>query len=339
MRRSSFVGPVRLVAVAVAAVAVAACTSSSGKPEPPELVARGTTMTTATLSRQDLTNKVSLSGKVTMNPVFGLVAPVGGEMRYLDLQPPARTPTRPTRIGAVWVKGKPTHVEIPAGATMAGRLVDDRSNVTAGMPIVSAKHAGYGIVADIDGAQAYQLSDTLGEVQAQINNGPGPFPCTVLGTIAALPSGTIPEPQPPAETPADPQNGGQPPPAPGHIGPGAPQQTPGSDGSDATGMRLVCIPPPDVMLINGATATIEVITERAAQTLVAPVEAVAGRQGTGKVDVLLADGTRETKDVVLGLTDGRVIEIKSGLTGDETLAVPGPNLPDAPEGPKRPTGK
>ena len=31
--------------------------------------------------------------------------------------------------------------------------------------------------------------------------------------------------------------------------------------------------------------------------------------------------------MVLGLTDGKVIEIKSGLTGDETLAVPGPNLP------------
>jgi hypothetical protein len=32
---------------------------------------------------------------------------------------------------------------------------------------------------------------------------------------------------------------------------------------------------------------------------------------------------------VLGITDGQVIEIKEGLTGDETIAVPGPNLPDA----------
>jgi hypothetical protein len=46
--------------------------------------------------------------------------------------------------------------------------------------------------------------------------------------------------------------------------------------------------------------------------------------------VLSPDGTRRTKDVTLGLTDGRVIEIRSGLTGEETLAVPGPNLPDAP---------
>ena len=39
------------------------------------------------------------------------------------------------------------------------------------------------------------------------------------------------------------------------------------------------------------------------------------------------DGTRETRDVELGLTDGKVVQIKSGLTGDETIAVPGPNLP------------
>ena len=39
------------------------------------------------------------------------------------------------------------------------------------------------------------------------------------------------------------------------------------------------------------------------------------------------DGTRKTVEVELGLTDGKVIEIKSGLTGDETVAVPGPNLP------------
>ena len=44
------------------------------------------------------------------------------------------------------------------------------------------------------------------------------------------------------------------------------------------------------------------------------------------------DRTRKTVDVVLGLTDGKVVQIKSGLKGDETIAVPGPNLPAAPPG-------
>ncbi len=63
--------------------------------------------------------------------------------------------------------------------------------------------------------------------------------------------------------------------------------------------------------------------------LVLPVEAVAGSQGSSQVTVVRRDGSRETRVVVLGLTDGRVIQIKSGLTGDETVAVPGPNLPPA----------
>ena len=94
-------------------------------------------------------------------------------------------------------------------------------------------------------------------------------------------------------------------------------------------MRLVCTPPAGTKMINGATVTLDVITEKASNALVLPVEAVAGSQGSGKVDVIKADGTRETRDVVLGLTDGKVIEIKSGLTGDETVAVPGPNIPTA----------
>jgi hypothetical protein len=321
------------VTVLVVALAATACSASAAKPDVPDLAARGTTMTTAKLTRQDLVNKVSLSGKVTMNPVFGLVAPVDGQVRFVDVKPPERTPTKPTKIATVAGKA----VEIPASATLAGRLVDDKSTVTAGMPIVSAKFAGYGIVADIDGADAYKLAGSLGSVTAQVKNGPGPFPCTVLGTIAALPAGTIPEP-PPAPAPPQGQPGQPASAAPAPPGPAAPDNQNGSTGSEPTGLRLVCTAPGNVKLINGAAATLEVITERAAQVLVAPVEAVAGKQGSGKVDVLGADGIRQTRDVVLGLTDGRVVEIRSGLTGDETLAVPGPNLPDAP-GQEGPGGK
>jgi hypothetical protein len=288
---------------------------------------RDTTMTSAKPTRQDLTNKVSLAGKVTINPVFGIVAPDAGQIRYLDVKTPEKTPTKPTKVATI----KSTSIQVPAGATFAGRLVDDKSTVTAGMPIVSAKYVGYGIVADITGDQAYKLSDVLSSVQAQIKSGPGPFPCAVLGTIAALPAGTIPDP------PADPAQ----PPASGAGQPSGQQQPPGppvgkeqkkEEPSQATGMRLVCTAPADVKLINGAAATVEVITEKAANVLVLPVEAVAGSQGKGKVDVLSAGGARQTKDVELGLTDGKVVQIKSGLTGDETVAVPGPNLPPAPQG-------
>jgi hypothetical protein len=308
----------------MAAPGLVACSPADTPADTPGLSARGTTTTTVKPTRQDVANRVSLTGKVTVNPVYGLVAPVDGEIRYLSVRTPTKTPTKPTRVATVWAGNKPTHVEVPAGSMLTGRLVDDRSTVTAGMPVVSAKYVGYGLVADLDGGQAYKIAGAVDTVQAQIRSGPGPFPCAMLGTIAALPAGTLPA-QPPAAS--------QPP-------GGDPRQpfVPGTEGgatnpnSEPTGLRLVCTPPADVKMINGAAATLDVVTEKASNVLVLPVEAVAGRQGKGKVDVVGPDGQRQTRDVELGLTDGKVIEIRSGLTGEENVAVPGPNLPPAKPG-------
>ncbi|WP_330277550.1 efflux RND transporter periplasmic adaptor subunit [Lentzea sp. NBC_00516] len=307
---------------ALVTVAVAACSPSGPDQTNPELAPRGTPMTKVKPTRQDLTTKISITGKVEMNPTFGLVAPVAGEVRYFDIPAPNGTPTRPIRVATVWKDQTPNYVEAPPGSTFSGRLVDDKATVTAGMPIASAKHVGYAIVGDIDGQQAYKINGALTDVVVQIKNGPGPFPCAVLGTIAALPQGTIPEKPPVTPDTKDEKKDEK---------KDQPQQQPKDQAqqpSGSTGLRIVCTAPADVQMINGATASIEVTTGKSAQALVVPVEAVAGAQGKGKVDVIAGDGARRTTDVTLGLTDGKVIEIKSGLTGDEELAVPGPNLPE-----------
>ena len=305
--------------VVSAAAVLCGCTSSPDTAETPGLEARGTVMTTVKPTRQDLANRISLAGKVTINPVFGIVAPVDGELRYVDRQPSKTPATRPMWVASVWHDGVPRRVEIPKDSTLAGRLLDDRSDVTRGMPVISAKYAGYGIVADIDSAQAYRISGAVQTVRGQITNGPGPFACEALGTIAALPEGTIPEPPPSPATP---------PPSGGPVAP-VEQEQAASGGSEPTGLRLVCTAPDDVKLINGAAVTLDVVTAKASHVLVLPVEAVAGIQGKGKVDVVGADRTRKTVDVTLGLTDGKVVEIRKGLRGDETVAVPGPDLPTA----------
>lgn len=284
------------------------------KANTPDLAARGTAMTTVKPTRRDLANKVSLSGKVVLNPTYGLTAPVDGEVRYLNVRPPTRTPTKATRVATVWDDDdKAHHVEVPGGSAFAGRLVDDRADVKAGTPIVSAKYAGYALVADLDGGQAYQISGAVGSITAQIKNGPGPFPCSILGTIAALPAGSVPEEPLPSSSASG--------------APVVPRDPGNQQNSEPTGLRLACTAAPDIKMINGATATLEVITSQATNVLTLPVEAVAGRQGKGQVDIVGPDGQRQTKEVELGLTDGKVIEIKSGLTGDESVAVPGPNLP------------
>lgn len=316
---------IRLAGAALCAAVASSCSASGEEQANPELAPRGTAMTTAQPTRQDLTNSISLSGAVTMNPVFGLVAPVAGQVRFLSLEEPDATPTEPFRVGSVWRDGEPHWFEAPAGSTFAGRLVDDKATVTAGMPVASAELAGYGIVAEIDSEQAYQIVGGLASVRAQIKNGPGPFPCKVLGTIAALPAGTVPAPEPPAEEEQPPPGASAPPPV--EV---VEQPDPAGEGSSSTGLRLVCTAPAKIKLINGAAVTLEVVTQRSPNALVVPVEAVAGGQGNGQVEVVAADGSRKIVDVVLGLTDGKMVEIKSGLTGTETLSVPGPDLPPAP---------
>ncbi|MDP9792777.1 hypothetical protein J2S43_001289 [Catenuloplanes nepalensis] len=281
--------------------------------ETPSLEAPGTVLTTVTPTRQDLSNTISLTGKVTIDPVFGVAAPIDGEIRYLDRQPTTEPTTADMWVASVWNNGEPTEINIPPGSILAGRLLDDGARVTAGMPVVSVKHAGYGIVADITTEHAYRLSASVDSVKAQIKNGPGPFDCKPRGAISALPAGTIPDAPQPETT-------GTPLPE---------QEAPGQTGSEATGLRLVCTAPKDVKLINGVEVTLEMVTGKATNVLVLPVEAVAGSQGKGKVDIVDGEQQRRTVDVTLGLTDGKVIEIKSGLKGDEKIAIPGPNLPDA----------
>ena len=324
--------PVRTGVAVLAVAAAAGCTSGGTPVETPGLEARGTVLTTVKPTRQNLTNRISLAGKVTINPVFGIVAPAGGEVRYVQRAPMTAPAPRPMWVATVWEDGEPHRVEIPKDSTMAGRLMEDRATVTEGMPVVSARHAGYGVVADIDSALAYRISGSAKSVQGQIKNGPGPFPCEPLGTIAALPAGTVPE--PPAAT-ASPQA------TDGPAAQAAPEvpEAPGAEGSEPTGLRLVCTAPEDVKLINGAAVTLDLVTGRAKNALVLPVEAIAGTQGRGKVDVVGPDRNRTTVDVVLGLTDGKVVEIRKGLTGEETVAIPGPNLPTAaPAGGDQPSG-
>ncbi|GAA4969646.1 hypothetical protein GCM10025331_73500 [Actinoplanes utahensis] len=319
------------VAVVAVTVVLSGCTSEGETAQTPDLEARGTVLTTVQPARQDLTNQISLSGKVTINPLFGIVAPAAGEIRYVSRKPSTRPVERRTWVASVWDEnGIARRVEIPIGSVLAGRLMADRSPVSKGMPVVSARQVGYGIVADIDSAQAYRISGSVESVKAQIKNGPGPFACEPIGTIAALPAGTLPEPQPTAAatTPAAGASGA---PAPVPTDPGAGDAgSQGGDGSEPTGLRLVCAAPEQIRLINGSDVTLDVITGRAANALVLPVEAVAGLQGRGKVDLVIGqDKRRKTIDVELGISDGKVVEIKKGLVGNETIAVPGPNLPTA----------
>ncbi len=104
---------------------------------------------------------------------------------------------------------------------------------------------------------------------------------------------------------------------------GAPQSPDASTGS--VGAVLTCAIPSDVSAVLGAPAIMAITTGAVSNVLALPVEAVAGLAQRGTVGVI-DGGHTEQREVGLGITDGRYVEITSGLKAGDQVSVPPPDL-------------
>lgn len=129
---------------------------------------------TVTASRSDVVSQLSLSGLVVAHPVVVVVAPTSGVF------------TSALSPGLVQ-KGKPIGTVNGTALTMAfdtevvRTLVLDGTAVSEGMPVAEVRIVGYAVEAEINGSDAYRVlsgSPLLG--RGVIENGPGPFECTIL---------------------------------------------------------------------------------------------------------------------------------------------------------------
>lgn len=96
----------------------------------------------------------------------------------------------------------------------------------------------------------------------------------------------------------------------------------GEDGSTS----VVCAVPTDQQVFAGLKATLGVTAGSATDVLVVPTTAVQGGAGTGVVWVASADGgDAEKREVQLGVTDGSLVEVVSGLAEGDSIRqfVPG----------------
>ncbi|MBR5951206.1 MAG: efflux RND transporter periplasmic adaptor subunit, partial [Actinomycetaceae bacterium] len=95
----------------------------------------------------------------------------------------------------------------------------------------------------------------------------------------------------------------------------------GEDGVTATNIEARCPIPADVRVFPGQTATLTINAGEVKDVLTVPATAVEGRYQKGYV--YTPDGKQ--KEVEIGLTDGNLVEIRSGLEeGEEILEyVPG----------------
>lgn len=90
---------------------------------------------------------------------------------------------------------------------------------------------------------------------------------------------------------------------------------------EGAGRSFLCAVPTQLRVFEGMTATLAVSFATREKVPALPVGAVAGSAETGSVYVVRADGTTHEQHVRLGVSDGSMIEIKSGLKlGQRVLA-------------------
>jgi hypothetical protein len=269
---------------------------------------------TVPVSTGTITNTVSLQGSVVADPPVPAKATMAGTVTKLVaangaavaagapiLEITLETPVEPTvttdpETGAQTVRENRPRIRretvaAPVAGTLTLTALKDQE-VSVGDPVGSVSPGTLSVTGTLTPDQQYRLLSPPTEAEVTLTGGPAPFVCTGL-RIGPPPTGD---------------------------GAGQDQVDPATGQPVATSGSVTCAVPPDVTAFAGLGADIAITNGSAEGALVVPVTAVQGSVQTGKVWVMLPDGTQEERTVSLGLNDGQQVQITEGLAeGDEVL--------------------
>lgn len=193
-------------------------------------------------------------------------------------------------------------VVAPATGIVGSYAVDLMADVAEDGVVVSIRPTTFRAVGAISPLDRYRLAGDPDRATVTIENGPQPFVCTDL-KVGDAATETITGDAPEGEM----MEGGS------------------GDGAGA-GARISCRVPQKVTVFDGLTMTMTIDAGKSDGDVVTiPVTAVTGLVRDGSVWVVGDDGTPTEQPVELGLTDGKLVEVTSGLkAGDSVLRyVPG----------------
>ncbi|MDA2803660.1 efflux RND transporter periplasmic adaptor subunit [Nocardiopsis suaedae] len=178
--------------------------------------------------------------------------------------------------------------------------------VEPGGAVASISGGRYRAVAEIPPNDLYRFYDDPEEITLKIDKGPPAETCELMSLGAKDAS---------SDSGSD-DGGGE--------GPEG-LMMPGSDsgGGEATA-QLTCRVPDDMKVFAGVTGKVSVTTGSSEGALLVPATAVRGGSEEGQVVVVGPDGAEEERDVVLGITDGEMIEVTEGLKEGEQVLDPVP---------------
>jgi multidrug efflux pump subunit AcrA (membrane-fusion protein) len=94
----------------------------------------------------------------------------------------------------------------------------------------------------------------------------------------------------------------------------------------SAGPEILCAVPMTVKAFEGLNGTIAVVSGQVHNALVLPATAVAGTAQSGEVMVVDAGGREHLRQVGLGVTNGTLVEITTGLSEGERVRERAPDL-------------
>ncbi|WP_127126685.1 efflux RND transporter periplasmic adaptor subunit [Georgenia sp. SYP-B2076] len=282
----------------------------------------------ATVTTGTVANTVTVEATVVPDPAVEAKAAKEGAVRYLAVTDGAHVeagaalleirqevPVDPVeRVDAdgnvTVVEQKPrvvrSTVVAPASGTVSLRVMLDQQ-VAIGDVVAAVTPGTFSVAGPLSAEQQYRLLDAPSEASVEVRGGPAPFTCNGLSTGTDVT--TV-----PAAPTGDP-----------FADPAAPGAT----------VQVRCAVPAGTTVFPGLTGTMTVTAGQATDVLVVPVTAVQGLFATGNVWVVGDDGGEpEMKQVSLGLTDGKMVQVTEGLAEGDTVLefIPVGDVP-AVEGP------
>lgn len=269
---------------------------------------------TVAVETGDVKNTLTVGGTIELDPAKPALAPAEGvfvrsyveEGDVVEEGDPlfqVRSEEMPEVTGEEEAPPAPrrtyTTVVAPVGGKVSGFAVDVDDPVSKGTAIASVQPHTFKAVGQITPLDRYRLLHKPHKARVTIKGGPKPFTCRglAIGDAASV-----------TAAPANPEEGGM----------------VGGEGGDAA-TTITCRVPAGVTVFDALDMSMEVAAGSAKGVLVVPVTGVRGLLGTGTVWVLGSDGLETERQVRLGITDGKVVEVKSGLKAGDTVMryVPG----------------
>lgn len=305
---------------------------------------------TVTVEKSTVENTLSVAGSIKLDEAQTLNAPVDGVVNWAFVKPgdnvskgdrifQIRAETQPEATNTTGTADNESdaaaeQVQQPAKAVVAyhdvratatGKVgkfaIELNDEVTKGTALGKVQPQNFKAVGTINPLDRYRLMEGAREAEITIDGGPEPFDCKNL-SVADSASETVDQEQGSEAANEEIITG---------LGSEPGQEQPGG----ASGSEISCVVPEDVVVFDGLSMRMSIDAGSAENVLTVPVTAVRGLVGQGTIWVLNDEGREIRTEVELGVTDGKVVEVVSGVkSGAEVLRyVPGSNpVPEAEPG-------